>query len=65
MNETKTAMSAKSKVKRNGPTFCNINGGNVDRSTSIDPRTADNIVRLVCDPTKIGRPELRNCNNLK
>jgi hypothetical protein len=64
-NETTTAKIAKSKLKQNEPTVCNINGGNVDRSTSIDPRTADNMVRLVCDPTKIGRPELSNCNNLK
>ena len=64
-NETTTAKIAKSKLKQNEPTFCNINGGNVDRSTSIDSKTAENMVRLVCDPMKMGRPELSNCNNLK
>ena len=37
MNEKKTAMIAKSKVKRNGPTFCSIDGGLVDRNKKIDP----------------------------
>ena len=41
MNETKTAMIAKSKLKRN-PTFCNIDGGLVDRNKQIDPKPADN-----------------------
>ena len=52
-NETTTAKIAKSKLKQNWPTFCNINGGNVDRSISIDPKIADNMVHRVCDPTKI------------
>ena len=59
MNETKTAMIAKSKLKRNGPTFCNIDGGLVDRNKQIDPRPADNTKCLFfCYPTKIGEPEV-------
>ena len=41
MNEKKTAMIVKSKVKRNGPTFCNIDGGLVDRNNQIDANPAD------------------------
>jgi len=41
MNEKKTAMIVKSKVKRNGPTFCNIDGGLVDINKLIDPNPAD------------------------
>jgi hypothetical protein len=46
MNETKTAMIAKSKLKRN-PTFCNIDGGLVDRNKQIDPNPADNTKTLL------------------
>ena len=42
----KTAMIAKSKVKRNGPTFCNIDGGSVESNKQIDPKQADNTKRL-------------------
>ena len=52
-NETTAAMIAKSKVKQNGPTFCNIVGGYVDRDKQIDPRTADNMRHyFLCNPTK-------------
>jgi hypothetical protein len=47
MNETKTAMIAKSKVKQNGPTFCNIDGRKVDRNKQIHPKPADNSTRLL------------------
>ena len=58
MNETKTAMIAKSKLKRN-PTFCNIDGGLVDRNKQIDPKPADNTKRLFFYyPTKIGWSEV-------
>ena len=46
MNEIKTAMIAKSKVKLNGPTFCNLDGGSVDSNKQIDPKPADNTKRL-------------------
>ena len=41
MNEKKTAIIAKSKVKQNGTTFCNIDGGLVDINKQIDPNPAD------------------------
>ena len=59
MNETKTAMIAKSKVKQNGPTFCNIDGRKVDRNKQIHPKPADNSTRLLCYyPTKIEGPKV-------
>ena len=59
MNEIKTAMIAKSKVKLNGPTFCNIDGGLVDRNKQIHPKPADNSTHLLFYyPTKIGWSEM-------
>ena len=55
----KTAMIAKSKVKRNGPPFCNIDGRQVDRNKQIHPKPADNSTSLLFYyPTKIEGPEV-------
>ena len=65
MNATKTAMIAKSKVKQNGPTFCNIDGRKVDRNKQIHPKPAENSTHhLFYSPTKIEGPEVSDWYNL-